>query len=91
VVATAFLIDSVGIETCPRENTMASAILHSAKRGAYLAIGLYLAVVLFVSIASQMEHSFDAPIQVDHPGVQFEVRSQSVMVDRAELAGVGGA
>jgi hypothetical protein len=91
VVATAFLIDSVGIETCLRENTMASAILHSAKRGAYLAIGVYLAVVLFVSIASQMEHSFDAPIAVAHPGVQFEVRSQSVMVDRAELAGVGGA
>lgn len=70
---------------------MASAILHSAKRGAYLAIGVYLAVVLFVSIASQMEYSFDAPIDVAHPGVQFELRSQSVMVDRAELAGVGGA
>ncbi|WP_332767130.1 hypothetical protein [Pseudomonas koreensis] len=70
---------------------MASAILHSAKRGAYLAICVYLAVVLFVSIASQMEHSFDAPIDVAHPGVQFDVRSQSVMVDRAELAGVGGA
>ncbi len=70
---------------------MASAIIHSAKRGAYLAIGVYLAVVLFVSIASQMEHSFDAPIDVAHPGVQFELRSQSVMVDRAELAGVGGA
>ncbi|MFH0020708.1 hypothetical protein ACFZAC_03785 [Pseudomonas fluorescens] len=70
---------------------MASAILHSAKRGAYLAIGVYLAVVLFVSVASQMEHNFDAPIGVAHPGVQFELRSQSVMVDRAELAGVGGA
>ena len=70
---------------------MASAILHSAKRGAYLAIGVYLAVVLFVSVASQMEHNFDAPIDVAHPGVQFELRSQSVMVDRAELAGVGGA
>jgi len=70
---------------------MASAILHSAKRGAYLAIGVYLAVVLFVSVASQMEHNFDAPIDVAHPGVHFELRSQSVMVDRAELAGVGGA
>ena len=70
---------------------MASAILTSAKRGAYLAIGLYLAVVLFVSIGVQMEHSFEAPIDVAHPGIQFELRSQSAMVDRAELAGVGGA
>ncbi|MDR7057641.1 hypothetical protein J2W70_005042 [Pseudomonas koreensis] len=70
---------------------MVSAILTSAKRGAYLAIGLYLAVVLFVSISAQMEHSFDAPIDVAHPGIQFELRSQSAMVDRAELAGVGGA
>ena len=70
---------------------MASAILTSAKRGAYLAIGLYLAVVLFVSISAQMEHSFDAPIDVAHPGIQFALRSQSAMVDRAELAGVGGA
>jgi hypothetical protein len=91
VVTPAFLIDPVVIETCPRENTMASAIIHSAKRGAYLAIGLYLAVVLVVSIASQMEHSFETPIDVAHPGIQFEVRSHSVMVDRAELAGVGGA
>ena len=70
---------------------MASAIISSAKFGAYLAIGLYLALVLVVSISSQLEHTFEAPIQVAHPGVQFELRSQSVMVDRAELAGVGGA
>ena len=69
---------------------MASAILTSAKRGAYLAIGLYLAVVLFVSIGAQMEHSFDAPIDVAHPGIQFEHRAD-VLVDRAELAGVSGA
>lgn len=70
---------------------MASSIITSAKRGAYLAIGLYLALVLFVSIAAQTQHSFDAPIQVAHPGIQFEQRTQGVMVDRAQLAGVGGA
>ncbi|WP_339433185.1 MULTISPECIES: hypothetical protein [unclassified Pseudomonas] len=70
---------------------MASAIITSAKRGAYLVIGLYLAVVLVVSVTSQMEHRFDAPIQVAHPGIQFELRSQNVTVDQAELAGVGGA
>jgi hypothetical protein len=75
----------------PTENIMASTIITSAKRGAYLAIGLYLALVLFVSIAAQTQHHFDAPIQVAHPGIQFEHRADSVLVDRAELAGVGGA
>jgi len=74
----------------PTEHIMASSIITSAKRGAYLAIGLYLALVLFVSIASQTQHSFDAPIQVAHPGIQFDNRAD-VLVDRAELAGVGGA
>ena len=70
---------------------MASAIITSAKRGAYMAIGLYLVLVLFVSVAAQTQHTFDAPIQVAHPGIQFEHRADSVLVDRAELAGVGGA
>ncbi|MCX2545948.1 MULTISPECIES: hypothetical protein [unclassified Pseudomonas] len=70
---------------------MASSIITSAKRGAYLAIGLYLVMVLFVSLASQSQHSFDAPIQVAHPGVQFELRSQSAAVDSVELAGAVGA
>lgn len=70
---------------------MASSIITSAKRGAYLAIGLYLVVVLFVSLASQSQHSFDAPIQVAHPGVQFELRSQNAAVDSVELAGAVGA
>jgi hypothetical protein len=74
----------------PTEHIMASSIITSAKRGAYLAIGLYLALVLFVSIAAQTQHSFDAPIQVAHPGIQLEHRAD-VLVDRAELAGVGGA
>jgi len=70
---------------------MASSIITSAKRGAYLAIGLYLVMVMFVSLASQSQHSFDAPIQVAHPGVQFELRSQNAAVDSVELAGAVGA
>lgn len=70
---------------------MASSIITSAKRGAYLAIGLYLVMVLFVSLASQSQHNFEAPIDVAHPGIQFELRSQNAAVDSAELAGVGGA
>jgi hypothetical protein len=75
----------------PTEHIMASSILTSAKRGAYLAIGLYLVLVLFVSVASHTQHDFAAPIEVAHPGIQFEHRAQGVLVDRTELAGVGGA
>ncbi|MHC8362139.1 hypothetical protein ACYZUA_17945 [Pseudomonas sp. LS2P72] len=70
---------------------MASAIITSAKHGAYLAIALYLAMVLVFSLSPQSQQTLDAPIQVTHPGIQFEHRSQSAMVDQAELAGVAGA
>jgi hypothetical protein len=75
----------------PTENTMASSILTSAKHGAYLAIGLYVAMVLVVSLSAQSQHSVDAPIQVAYPAIQFEHRAQDVVVDHAELAGVVGA
>ncbi|MCF4996883.1 hypothetical protein GIW70_14905 [Pseudomonas syringae] len=64
---------------------MASALITSAKRGAYVAIGLYLALVVVVSISSQLEHSFNAPIDVASPGIQFEHRTQNAAVDHAEL------
>jgi len=70
---------------------MASAILTSAKHGAYVAIGLYLAMVLVVSLSAQSQSNFEAPIQVAHPGIQFEHREQSANADQAELAGVAGA
>ena len=70
---------------------MASSILTSAKHGAYLAIGLYVAMVLVVSLSAQSQHTIDAPIQVAYPAIQFEHRAQDVVVDHAELAGVVGA
>lgn len=70
---------------------MASAMLTSAKHGAYVAIGLYLAMVLLVSLSPQSQSTFEAPIQVAHPGIQFEHRAQNVNADQAELAGVVGA
>jgi len=70
---------------------MARAIITSAKHGAYVAIGLYLVMVLVVSLSPQSQQSFEAPIQVAHPGIQFELRAHSAMVDQADLAGVGGA
>ncbi|WP_339526123.1 hypothetical protein [Pseudomonas sp. EL_65y_Pfl2_R96] len=70
---------------------MASAILTSAKHGAYLAIGLYLAMVLLVSLSTQLQHSLQAPIQVAYPGIQFEHRAQNAVVDDADVAGVAGA
>ncbi|WP_433740736.1 hypothetical protein [Pseudomonas putida] len=70
---------------------MASAIITSAKHGAYVAIGLYLVMVLVISLSPQSQQTFETPIQVAHPGIQFEHRAQQSMVDQAELAGVGGA
>ncbi|EJM64182.1 hypothetical protein PMI30_03842 [Pseudomonas sp. GM50] len=70
---------------------MASAIITSAKYGAYLAIGLYVAMVLVVSLSAQSQQSLQAPIQVAYPAIQFEHRAQSVMVDHADVAGVVGA
>ncbi|KII37394.1 MULTISPECIES: hypothetical protein [Pseudomonas] len=70
---------------------MARAIITSAKHGAYVAIGLYLVMVLVISLSPQSRQSVEAPIQVAHPGIQFEHRAQNAMVDQAELAGVGGA
>ena len=61
------------------EFIMARAIITSAKHGAYVAIGLYLVMVLVISLSPQSRQSVEAPIQVDHPGVQ------------ADLAGVGRA
>lgn len=73
------------------EYIMASAIITSAKHGAYVAIGLYLVMVLVVSLSPQSQQTFEAPIQVAHPGIQFEHRAQQAMADQADLAGVGGA
>ncbi|AWY38779.1 hypothetical protein DKY63_02185 [Pseudomonas putida] len=70
---------------------MASAIITSAKHGAYVAIGLYLVMVLVISLSPQSQQTIDPPIQVAHPGIQFEHRAQQAMADQADLAGVGGA
>lgn len=70
---------------------MASSILTSAKHGAYLAIGLYVAMVLVVSLSAQSQRTVDAPIQAAYPAIQFEHRAENVVVDHRELAGVVGA
>jgi type IV pilus biogenesis protein CpaD/CtpE len=75
----------------PTENTMASAILTSAKHGAYLAIGIYVAMVLVVSLSAQSQHDIQAPIQVAYPAIQFEHRAQSVVADHEDLLGAVGA
>lgn len=70
---------------------MASAIITYAKHGAYLAIALYVALVLVVSLSPQSQQSFEAPIQVAHPGIQFDHRVQNAVIDQADVAGVAGA
>ncbi len=44
-------MDPLGTQS-PQEITMARSILSSAKHGAYLALGLYLLVVLWASLVS---------------------------------------
>ncbi|AZD29452.1 hypothetical protein [Pseudomonas chlororaphis] len=56
---------------------MAHSILTSAKRGAYVAIGLYLAMVLLVSLSAQTPSTVQPPIQVAYPAIQFEHRAQA--------------
>jgi hypothetical protein len=75
----------------PAENIMTSAILTSAKRGAYVAIGLYLAMVLVFSLSPQSRQTLEAPIQIAHTGIQFEHRAQNATVDQAQTAGIAGA
>ncbi|MVV49283.1 hypothetical protein EJA72_13705 [Pseudomonas sp. PB120] len=70
---------------------MASAILTSAKHGAYLVIGLYVTMVLVVSLSAQSQQSIEAPIQVAYPAIQFEHRAQNVTLDHSDSAGVIGS
>jgi hypothetical protein len=56
---------------------MARSILTSAKRGAYVAIGLYLAMVLLVSLSAQTPSVAQPPIHVAYPAIQFEHRAQA--------------
>ena len=70
---------------------MASAILTSAKHGAYLAIGIYVAMVLVVSLSAQSQHDRQAPIEVAYPGIQFEHRTQNALVDHEAIAEAVGA
>jgi len=74
----------------PTENTMASSILTFAKHGAYLAIGLYVILVLLVSLSAQSQRTVDSPIQVAYPAIQFEHRAQNAVGEHAELVGVVG-
>ena len=67
---------------------MASTLLTSAKHGAYVAIGLYMAMVLVVTLSGQTRHSIEPPIQVAYPGVQFEHRAQSVTAEQEQAMGV---
>ena len=74
----------------PAENIMASAIITSAKHGAYLAIGLYVILVLVISLSAQTHRTVEAPIEVAYPGIQFEHRTQDTVVDHAAIAqGIG--
>lgn len=59
---------------------MASTLLTSARHGAYLAIGLYVALVLVVSLSTLLHGSDDAAIQLATPTIPLEHKTQSAGV-----------
>ncbi|POA16794.1 hypothetical protein C1886_25310 [Pseudomonas sp. FW300-N1A1] len=65
---------------------MASAILTSAKHGAYIAIGVYVAMVLAVSLATQSQRDIQAPVEAASPSTRFEYRAHSATLDSADVA-----
>ena len=72
----------------PTENPMASTLLTSVKHGAYVAIGLYVAMIVVVTLSAQTKAWIEAPIQVAYPAIQFEHRAQSVTAEQAQAVGV---
>lgn len=59
---------------------MASTLLTSARHGAYLAIGLYVALVLVVSLSTLLHGTDDAAIQLATPTLPLEHQTQSAGV-----------
>ncbi|NWE27409.1 hypothetical protein [Pseudomonas gingeri] len=57
---------------------MASTLLTSARHGAYIAIGLYVAMVLIVSLSSLTHGAGETSLQVAAPALQSEHKAQSV-------------
>jgi hypothetical protein len=64
---------------------MASAILSSAKHGAYIAIGFYVALVLLVSVGAQYEGIVETSLQASALG------HDHVGADATEQGAVKGA
>ena len=65
---------------------MASTLLTSAKHGAYVAIGVYVAMVLVVSLSTQSQRDIQAPVEVAYPSIQFEHRTHSANLDSTDVA-----
>ena len=65
---------------------MASTLLTSAKHGAYVAIGVYVAMVLVVSLSTQSQRDIQAPVEVAYPSIQFEHRTHSASLDSTDVA-----
>lgn len=65
---------------------MASTLLTSAKHGAYVAISVYVAMVLVVSLSTQSQRDTQAPVEVAYPATQFEHHASSTRLDSADVA-----
>ncbi|MCK9815726.1 hypothetical protein BK634_17135 [Pseudomonas chlororaphis] len=68
---------------------MAHSILHSARRGAYLAIAIYLAVVLLLSLGAASWP--EAPVQAAYPASAPEHGSAGPLAAPSPHGDVAGA
>lgn len=67
---------------------MASAILSSARHGAYIAIGFYLALVLVVSAGAEYQRSVETSL---HAAVSHDRQVPAVATVQGAVKGVTGA
>jgi len=67
---------------------MASAILSSAKHGAYIAIGFYVALVLLVSIGAQYQGAVEASL---HTSTLGHHQVSAVAAKQGVVNGAAGA
>ncbi|MEN2394400.1 MULTISPECIES: hypothetical protein [unclassified Pseudomonas] len=70
---------------------MASTILSSARHGAYIAIGLYVAMVLVVSLGAQYQGSAETSLQAARPSVHYGPPVARAALEHGAAKGAVGA
>jgi hypothetical protein len=69
---------------------MASAILSSAKHGAYLAIGLYVTMVLVITLGTQYQGFLETSLQASRALMPYGHQASSAAVEHGAAKGAAG-